>query len=285
MTWVNELTAAASSNPDGVLLVSTVMPVEGMVNFVQELRSVPNLSKVFCFFNFDKRSSEINVDDQLYQNIYKYGIGLSVLKDHVFGTYLPVPVSFKENVLQNLSLTSNVINNKTIHYLSVNPVDETIAPQVYKPVQLGNIDYSGVTNSGKRVMGLARIDQDTFKLVADPTLCWDIPEEWTIQDGATVPNAFACVSIFVGVETKFLMLSIVVSEATLKFCLQAYYALKYKGDLAGGDTVLIHGGCTSIGMAAICIASTYGCHLYITVADEMQRAFIKKHFKFVSMIT
>ncbi|XP_044760998.1 fatty acid synthase-like [Coccinella septempunctata] len=253
VTWVNELTAAASSNPDGVLLVSTVMPVEGLVNFVQELRSVPNLSKVCCFFNFDKRSDEINTNDSLYQNIYNYRISLSVLKDNVFGTYLPVPVSFKENILQNLSLTSNVINNKTIQYLSVNPVDETICPPVYKPVQLGNIDYSAVTSSGKGVMGLARIDQDTFKLVPDPIFCWDIPEGWNIQDGATVPNAFAC----------------------------AYYALKYKGDLTAGNTVLIHGGCTSIGMAAICIASTHGCHIYTTVANDMQRAFLKKHFVFL----
>ncbi|XP_045461517.1 fatty acid synthase-like isoform X2 [Harmonia axyridis] len=253
VTWVNELTAAASSNPDGVLLVSTVMPVEGLVNFAQELRSVPNLNKVFCFFNFDKRSSEINVKDTLYQNIYRYSIGLSVLKDGVFGTYLPIPIIYKGNIQQNLSLASNVINNKTIQYLSVNPVDETIDPPMYKPVKLGNIDYSAVTSSGKRVMGLAKIDEDTFKLLPDPIFCWELPEEWTIQDGATVPNAFAC----------------------------AYYALKYKGDLVAGNTVLIHGGCTSIGMAAICIASTYGCHIYTTVADNLQRAFLKKHFVFL----
>ncbi|KAL3278583.1 hypothetical protein HHI36_016128 [Cryptolaemus montrouzieri] len=253
VAWVNELTSAINSSPEGALLVSTITPVEGMVNFVQELRSVPNMQKVCCLFYLGKKSSELNLKDAFFQDVYKHNVGLSVFKDNTFGTYLPVPIVLKEEVKQNVSLISNVINNKVIQYVSVNPYDETISPEMAKPVKLGNIDYSGITSSGKRVMGLARIDQDTLKIETDPILSWEIPENWTIQDGVTAPYAYSC----------------------------AYYALKHKGDLKPGNTVLVHGGCTSIGLAAISVASTCGCSIYTTVSDDFQRAFLKKQFVFL----
>lgn len=60
-------------------------------------------------------------------------------------------------------------------------------------IELGNIDYSGINSSGQRVMGLAHLDTETYKVVPDPILSWKIPDDWTLEDGATVPHAHVSV--------------------------------------------------------------------------------------------
>lgn len=49
------------------------------------------------------------------------------------------------------------------------------------------------------------------------------------------------------------------------------------------ETVLIHNGCSAIGLAAISIASSIGCTVFTTVTSDQQKAFIKKQFKFVCL--
>lgn len=118
-----------------------------------------------------------------------------VVKEGNIGTFIPVPVAFKD-ISKNAQLVSNVIDQKNINYLSVNLLDETILPDKDDlKVELGNIDYSGVTNNGQRVMGLARIDNESYKLIPDPILSWAVPENWSLEDAATVPHAYVSVSL------------------------------------------------------------------------------------------
>lgn len=44
-------------------------------------------------------------------------------------------------------------------------------------------------------MGLATLDKDTYKLELDPILNWEVPESWSLEDAATIPYAYAAVSI------------------------------------------------------------------------------------------
>lgn len=39
-------------------------------------------------------------------------------------------------------------------------------------------------------MGLSRLDLETYKLIPDPILTWSVPNEWTLEDAATIPHAF-----------------------------------------------------------------------------------------------
>lgn len=73
-------------------------------------------------------------------------------------------------------------------------LDETLLPKEDVSVELGNIDYSGVTSSGQPVMGLSRLDLESYKLIPDPILTWPVPEDWSLEDAATVPHAFCGVS-------------------------------------------------------------------------------------------
>lgn len=67
--------------------------------------------------------------------------------------------------------------------------------------------------------------------------------------------------------------------------LQAYIALVQRAKVQPGETVLIHAGCSAIGIAAISIAAVAGCTIYTTVSTDYQRAFLKKHFSFVRIST
>lgn len=79
-----------------------------------------------------------------------------------------------------------------VDYISANLEDVTLARNV--PKELGIIDYSGRTSSGKNVAGIAVPSCCSQKIVPDPVLCWDVPEEWSLEDAATVPHAYCVVS-------------------------------------------------------------------------------------------
>ncbi|ERL85883.1 hypothetical protein D910_03298 [Dendroctonus ponderosae] len=113
-------------------------------------------------------------------------------------------------------------------------------------------------------MGLATLDKDTCTLVPDPILNWPIPQNWSLEDAATVPYAFSAVR-----------------RMAEKQCL-AFHALCIKGELKSGNTVLIHAACSPIGMAAIAIAHQYACTIYATVSTDQQREYIKKKFRTLS---
>lgn len=85
------------------------------------------------------------------------------------------------------------MEQKSIHYISVNLLDETLLSKPDRKVGLGNIDYSGLTASGQEVMGLSRLDLESYKLVPDPDLTWNVPEGWSLEDAASVPHAYATV--------------------------------------------------------------------------------------------
>lgn len=60
-------------------------------------------------------------------------------------------------------------------------------------------EYSGVTKSGKRVMGIGT-PALSLQVLSDPLFTWEIPQSWSLEQAATVPVVYATVS------KRFLML-------------------------------------------------------------------------------
>ena len=98
-------------------------------------------------------------------------------------------------------------------------------------------EFSGRMLNGKRVMGLVPFKGLATTVAADPSLLWDVPDEWTLEEAASVPAVYAT----------------------------AYYALIAKGKLKQGERVLIHSGSGGVGQAAITIALSMGCEVFVTV--------------------
>ncbi|KAJ8922067.1 hypothetical protein NQ315_008708 [Exocentrus adspersus] len=247
-SWVSDLYSAlteAKSKQKTVFLFSSIVPVEGFSNFVQELRSLPDSKPLRVVFNLDKKTDG-------FEPVFKQSLTLTIIKDGTNNAYLPIATKFKDNILQE-QITSTIIKNKTINYISVNLKDETINPAKPKRNEVGNVDYAGVTNTGQPVLGLARLDKENNQLVPDPVFTWDIPEHISMEDGATIPHAYV----------------------------SAYYMLLIKARLKPGETVLIHAGCSPIGLAAISVAHCHGCKVFVTVSEDYQIAYLKKQFNFL----
>lgn len=72
-------------------------------------------------------------------------------------------------------------------------VDFPTAPEI----NIG-IEYSGITNSGKRVMGIICCEGLSLQLNCDPGFTWLVPDHWSLEDAATVPCVYATVKLSLG---------------------------------------------------------------------------------------
>ncbi|KAK4881873.1 hypothetical protein RN001_005192 [Aquatica leii] len=257
LPWVSELKSklqSATADNKRVYLASSIMPFEGIPNFVHQIRSYLNADNIRFAFILDNNLPEFSQNESMYENVFHTDLLMFVAKEGNIGTYVPTPTLFKQDIKSPPPTTSNIIDNIRIDYVGVNIFDETLDLERKPTAQLGNIDYSGVTSSGEEIMGLAKYDTEFCKFHLDPILKWKIPSIFTMQDSATVPHAYVT----------------------------AYYALMYVAKLEPHETVLVHNGSSPIGYAAISIASKVGCTVFTTVSTDEQQAFIKKQYKFLT---
>ncbi|VVC87707.1 unnamed protein product [Leptidea sinapis] len=113
------------------------------------------------------------------------------------------------------------------------------------------LEFSGrCVGSGARVMGMVAARGLATTVVADRAFLWDVPDNWTLAEAATVPVAYAT----------------------------AYYALVVRGRMRRGESVLVHAGSGGVGQAAIGIALHAGCAVYTTVGTPDKRAFLRERF-------
>ena len=99
------------------------------------------------------------------------------------------------------------------------------------------MEFSGHDESGNRVMGLLAAKGLASVVDAHRDFLWSVPKDWTLEQAATVPVAYAT----------------------------AFYALVVRGRIRAGETVLIHSGSGAVGQAAISIALRHGCRVLTTV--------------------
>ena len=113
------------------------------------------------------------------------------------------------------------------------------------------LEFAGRDARGSRVMGCVPAQGfATSILVDDPEFLWPIPDNWSMEEAATVPVVYAT----------------------------AYYALVVRGELNEGESVLIHSAAGGVGQAAISICLSRGCTVYCTVGSQDKREFLKKRF-------
>ncbi|KAK9803549.1 hypothetical protein WJX73_007935 [Symbiochloris irregularis] len=105
-------------------------------------------------------------------------------------------------------------------------------------------EFSGTTG-GRQVMGSA-INALATKVITRPNLLWDVPNDWSLAEAATVPTAY----------------------------MTAYYALVMRGRLRSGMRVLIHSGTGAVGLAAIQICLHRGAEVFVTVGSAAKRQFL-----------
>lgn len=55
-------------------------------------------------------------------------------------------------------------------------------------------EYSGIYN-GKRVMGITKSAGISLEVMPIVNVMWDVPEQWSLKDAATVPFSYAMVRL------------------------------------------------------------------------------------------
>jgi fatty acid synthase len=55
-------------------------------------------------------------------------------------------------------------------------------------------EFSGRNQKGLRVMGIASHQAIASMVLTGSAMVWDVPDNWTLEDAATVPVAYTTVS-------------------------------------------------------------------------------------------
>ncbi|XP_037872512.2 fatty acid synthase [Bombyx mori] len=155
-----------------------------------------------------------------------------------------------------------------VHYASISRLDVEKAIGMMNKAAIGTdsdynhfgFDFSGVTKSGERVMGIV-VDGSCKRTVsARPDLLWPIPDHWEFEEAATVPMAYM----------------------TAFYCLNSCVTSLTRGRIGvetmKPDNILIHGGAGALGQALISMGLAMGYQVFTTVSDSAKKRFLMRLF-------
>ncbi|KAJ2951603.1 hypothetical protein O0L34_g13759 [Tuta absoluta] len=245
-----------------VILVSEKQPHCGIIGLVKSLRKeYPNKVALVVVDDFNAPSFDPN--HHLYKDQLQKGLTFNILQKGQWGSYCylrnEVPINVK-----NMKLTSDVNELKwteTPTLATKNLVQVCYAGPSERDSQkanglIGNMedgygcDFSGFDTNGDRVMGLISSGSIASRIQADPHLLWPVPENWSLEEAATVPFPYA----------------------------QALYCLTIKGQLRKGQSILINSGDGAFGQAVISIALSLECTVYTSTENNQKKQFLLKLF-------
>ncbi|GIZ02332.1 fatty acid synthase [Caerostris extrusa] len=113
------------------------------------------------------------------------------------------------------------------------------------------LEFSGREDgTGKRICGFASARAMATSILAEPAHIFDVPDNWTLEEAATVPVVYAT----------------------------CYYALIMRAKLQPGESILIHSGTGGIGIAAITIALSLNCEVFTTVGNDEKKKYLRRKF-------
>ncbi|KAL6257977.1 hypothetical protein P5V15_011573 [Pogonomyrmex californicus] len=284
-TWLEKLNsimnAEYETNNMKVILVSEGDLESGLLGFVNCLRKEPGGEIIRSVMIQDTNAPKFSLQDSLYLEQLRLDLPINVLRPgKIWGSYrhlqLPSPqpklvdhgyaIQKIRDDLSSLCWIEGPIRpddqKDMIHvvYSSLNfrdimnatgklPIDNTTRFTRFDDTLLG-FEFVGIDTAGHRIMGLCANRGITNVIVPDRNLCWEVPDNWSLEDAATVPCVYST----------------------------CYIALYNNGQMKKGDKVLIHSGTGGIGQAAIHLALNEGCEVFTTVGTPEKREFIRKMF-------
>ncbi|XP_042306938.1 fatty acid synthase isoform X1 [Sceloporus undulatus] len=288
--WVEplkEMLADTSDQP--IWLTATTCSTSGIVGMVNCLHQEPGGHRIRCLFvsnlNISSAKPPTNPSAKEMQEILQNDLVMNVHRDGKWGSFRHLQLKQAQsqemteyafvNVLTRGDLSSlrwiasplrhfhttnpNVQLCK-VYYASLNFRDIMLATGKLSPDAIpGNwalqqcmlgMEFSGCDSAGKRVMGLLPAKGLATVVDSDKRFLWEVPQNWTLQEAASVPVVYAT----------------------------AYYSLVVRGGVRKGESVLIHSGSGGVGQAAIAIALSMGCRVFTTVGSKEKRDYLQKRF-------
>lgn len=162
-----------------------------------------------------------------------------------------------EGPFNKLLPSSQLIN---IHYNAINFRDVMLATGRIHPSEFSDMtrlqsesvlgfEFSGVDVYGVRKMGTSTLCSIGTQIIPNE-FTWKIPDEWSLQEAATVPVVY----------------------------LTVYLAFFHTTKIFKGKSILIHAGSGGIGLAAIRVALAYDLDVYTTVSSVEKKNYILNLF-------
>ncbi|XP_049870464.1 fatty acid synthase-like [Pectinophora gossypiella] len=267
-----------------IVLYNQNEKINGLLGLVNCLRKEPGGELIYGVLISDPKAPQFNPNLKFYKDQLDKELAVNVFKDGQWGTYRHLLLKNLGTVkathayvntatigdLTSLrwwegSITKDkILNNpkaKIVHvyYSAMNFRDvmtamgrvtlDAVARGRLSQDCVQGIEVAGRTANGCRVMAIC--DRGISNIVqTEESLIWPIPDEWTLEEAATVPVAYGTV----------------------------FMALIMIGKIRSGESILIHAGSGGVGQAAISVALHHGLEVFTTVGTPAKRAFIKRLF-------
>ncbi|XP_011203074.2 fatty acid synthase [Bactrocera dorsalis] len=278
--WITHIQTCLS-NKTPVVLYSYNQNSNGIIGLVNCLRKEPDGNLISCFYIDDNNAPAFDLANSFYNSQYALGLAINVYYQGQWGSYRHLQLLCHEspqprsdhiygNVMQRGDLSTLCwlegpldINKCSVRivYSSLNFRDVMLATgrlavELYGSSRLAQLcvlglEFSGInTKTGRRVMsmvakaGVASYNESPSKFI------WDVPDNWTLQEAATVPVVYITV----------------------------YYAFFMTADIRKGKSILIHAGTGGVGIAAIRVALAYNLEVFTTCSTELKKQFLLKTF-------
>ncbi|XP_063979711.1 fatty acid synthase [Diachasmimorpha longicaudata] len=289
-TWLEGLKAALKQAAKGqeVLLVSQGEEKLGLIGLMTCIRREEGSQHVRYVFIQEKNAPKFSLTNSFYSQQLDKHLMANVLKGNQWGSYRHLRLD-QQNDVSSLHVEHAYINALTsgdlsslrwiegplsyyqpekypdselcsVYYAPLNFRDIMLATGKLPPDALPGdlagqdcilgLEFAGRDSKGKRVMGMVAARGLATTVLADPGFMWEVPDNWSLEEAATVPVCYST----------------------------SYYALFVRGKLKPGETVLIHAGTGGVGQASIAICLHAGCKVFTTVGSKEKREFLKKTF-------
>lgn len=279
--WIEETKKVIKNGP--LILFAENEPDSGIIGLVNCMRKEPEGKLVRCVFIDDPKAPEFSLNDPFYQNQLTQQLAINIYRNGKWGSYRHLKINdvSNESTSQGHYYVNSLIKsdlsslrwlegqfNQTksqkdmvnIHYAALNFRDvmlatgklsgEVFAKNRFDLDCLLGMEYSGKTNDGKRVMGLVNSGALATCVKADPLLLFEVPNNWSMADAATVPCVYGTVYSAFFITTK----------------------------IEKGKSILIHAGTGGIGLAAIRVALAYGLEVFTTVSTNEKKNYLLNEF-------
>ncbi|KAG5683715.1 hypothetical protein PVAND_012980 [Polypedilum vanderplanki] len=237
-----------------------------------------------CFMIDDESAPNFDIENEFYKKQLSKNLVINIFKNGQWGCYQYLNIQennqlepFKDNCfasytesgnLSTLKWRNGALKNLTpescnkdlmkIQYAALNFRDVVFA-YGYLPDEATfltdstiGLEFAGVlAKTGKRLTGIALNEPGIATYFEEPNMpIVDIPDDWTMEDAATIPVAY----------------------------LTVYFAFFETIKIEAGKSILIHSGAGGVGQAAIHVAFGYGLEVYTTVGTKEKRKFLLETF-------
>ncbi|XP_031358278.1 fatty acid synthase-like isoform X2 [Photinus pyralis] len=279
LDWLADVQETVKDGEEALLLVYSE-PLCGILGLIKCLRCEPGGAHLRCIFIMD-HGVRFNLGDKFFAEQLQLGLAINVLKNGVWGTYRHLLLEQggkveRQHIFGEFSTPENRSSFKwvegpltihdqvepnmvmvQVHCAAIDfdtrgtPASRDRFPQSNAlGFEFSGIVHESVDNRGRRVMGMAANGALSTLVLADRRLLWEIPQEWSFEEAASVPFTYGT----------------------------ALYGIVHLAKVTCGESILIHPGESEIGHAVLHVARYYKCDIYTTADSWRQRQLIRGTF-------